>query len=170
MRDFDVDALYAALDEQRRSRGLTWAQVTREINAQFERLPVRPISTSTITDMRRRRVIEGDGVLQVLRWLGRAPEEFVPHRIQRAMTNAALPVVERGKMLRFDAVAIYTALDAQRTGRGMTWTQVARDIGGLSAPSLTRLTRGGRSSFPDIVRIARWLGRPMGSLTRISDR
>jgi hypothetical protein len=170
MTDFDVDALYRALDAQRQARGLTWAQLTREINGQFARLPLRSICTSTITGMRRRRVIEGDGVLQMLRWLGRAPEEFVPHRIQRAMTDAALPSVEPGLILRFDTVAIYTALDTQRSERGMTWTQIARDIGGLSARSLTRLAKGGRTAFPDIARIARWLDRPMGSLTHISDR
>jgi hypothetical protein len=168
MPDFDVDALYAALDEQRRSRGLTWAQLTREINGQFARVPVGLISASTITGMRTRRVIEGDGVLQMLRWLGRAPEAFVPGTEPWTAANAALPVVAQGQILRFDTPAIYAALDAQRTGRGMTWTQVARDIGGCSAASLTRLAGGGRTAFPDIVRIAGWLGRPVASFTRVA--
>ena len=167
MTDFDVDALYGALDAQRQARGLTWAQLTREINGQFVLVPVRLISSSTITGMRKRRVLEGDGVLQMLRWLGRAPEEFVSGREPRAGEPALLPEVERGRILRFDTKAIYAVLDAQRAGRGLTWTQVAREVGGLSAASLTRLAKGGRTAFPDIVRIARWIGRPMGSLTRI---
>jgi hypothetical protein len=167
MTDFDVEALFAALDAQRRARGLSWAQLTREINGQFASIPVRPISSSTITGMRNRRVLEGDSVLQMLRWLGRAPEAFVPGREPRAGESAFLPEVERGRILRFDTKAIYAALDARRAERLLTWTQVASEIGGLRAASLTRLANGGRTVFPDIVRIARWIGRPMGSLTRI---
>jgi hypothetical protein len=167
--DFDVDALYAALDAERQARGLTWTQVARDINRQFERAPVRLISVSTITGMRERRVIEGDGVLQMLRWLGRAPEEFVPGHTRPNRPGTALPVVEQGRILRFDTAAIYATLDARRIERGETWAQVARDIGGLSAAGLTRLARGGRTCFPDIIRVARWLGRPVASLTRIAD-
>jgi hypothetical protein len=165
--DFDVDALYAALDAQRQARGLTWAGLAREINGQFKRAPVRLISVSTIAGMRKRRVIEGDGVLQMLRWLGRAPEEFVPGGARP--TAAALPVVQQGQILRFDTAAIYAKLDARRRERGLTWAQVAREVGGLSGAGLTRLARGGRTAFPDIIRIARWLERPVATLTRISD-
>ena len=76
--DGDVDALFAALDEGRQARGLIRQQLTREINGQFERVPIRLIATSTVTGMRRRRAIAGDGVLQMLRWLSRAPEDVVP--------------------------------------------------------------------------------------------
>ena len=41
MTDFDVDALYAALDARRRARLLTWAQLTREVNGQFALVPIR---------------------------------------------------------------------------------------------------------------------------------
>ena len=166
--DFDIDALYAALDEQRRTLGLTWPQVAREISGQFERVPVRSIATSTITGMRKRRVIEGDGVLQMLRWLGRAPEDFVPGHRQSA-PSAALPHVARGRILRFDVPAIYAAIDARRTQRAMTWAEVAREIGGVSVTGLTRMAKGGRTAFPLIIRIARWLGRPVASLTHIVD-
>jgi hypothetical protein len=164
--DFDVDAMYAALDAQRQACGLTWPQLTREINRQFERVPVRLISVSTITGMRERGTIEGDGVLQMLRWLGRAPEDFVPGH---AEPTAPLPPVEQGRILRFDTASIYAILDARRIERGLTWPQVAREIGGFSVGSLTRLAKGGRTGFPHIVRIARWLGRPVASLTRIAD-
>ena len=165
--EFDVDALYAALDAQRQARGLTWSQLGREINRQIERAPVRLISVSTITGMRERRVIEGDGVLQMLRWLGRAPEEFVPGGAGPAA--APLPVVQQGQILRFDTAAIYAKLDARRRAQGLTWAQVAREVGGLGAAGLSRLAKGGRTSFPDIIRIARWLDVPVATLTHISD-
>ena len=97
--DFDIDALYAALDARRQARGLTWTQLTREISGQFERVPIRSTASSTVTGMRKRQVLEGDGVLQMLRWLGRAPEDFVPGHPQSA-PGTALPQVARGRILR----------------------------------------------------------------------
>jgi hypothetical protein len=76
--DFDVDALYEALDAQRCARAMSWEQAARAISAQFRDAPSRPLAPSTLTGMRGRSVLEGDGVLQMLRWLGRAPESFVP--------------------------------------------------------------------------------------------
>ena len=77
--DFDLAAVCAALDDQRRARGLSWQQVTREINGFFEGVrPARPVSSSTLTAMARRSSVEGNVMLLVLRWLGRTPESFVP--------------------------------------------------------------------------------------------
>ena len=162
--DFDIGALYAALDEQRQSRGLSWQHVMREINALFERTPARPISASTVTGMRKRAVIDGDGVLQMLRWLNQAPECFVPGHQEAAAEN--LPHVGPHQILRFDTKKLHSALDAQRAERGMTWEQVATEIGGFNAAMLTRLSKGGRTGFPHVMRITRWLGRPAACFTR----
>jgi hypothetical protein len=92
--DFDLKALYVALDEQRQARGLTWAQATREINAVGPPAPRHPIATSTITGLRTKTMAEGAGVLQMLRWLCRAPESFVdnlpPGRVSRRHAPDAL--------------------------------------------------------------------------------
>lgn len=47
--DFDVDALYQALDSQRSQRGLTWAQAMRQINDTYRDVDLRPVAASTIT-------------------------------------------------------------------------------------------------------------------------
>jgi hypothetical protein len=52
----------------------------------------------------------------------------------------------------------------------MTWKEVAGEIPGSTAASLTRLAKGGRTGFPDVARIAAWLGCPVASLTRAFDR
>jgi hypothetical protein len=78
-------------------------------------------------------------------------------------------VVQQGQILRFDTAAIYAQLDARRREQRLTWAHVAREVGGLSAAGLTRLANGGRTAFPDVIRIARWLERPVATLTRISD-
>src|SRR5215471_17991835 len=166
-REFDIGALYNALDAERISRGLSWPQVTREINRQFARLPSRPIAISTVSGMLSRRAIEGDSALQMLRWLRRTPESFV--RGFSAADGDALPEGADDRIIRFDTRAIYAALDVQRIGRGMTWKEVAAEIGGMNAPALTRLSKGGRTGFPDVMRIVRWLGRPAASFTYLSN-
>ena len=166
--DFSIEALFAALDAARQSRGISWQQVAREVNAQFERVPSRPLSTSTIVGMRKRRAVEGDGVLQMLRWLGRTPESFTPGL--ESIGDGSLPDVAPHQILRFDVTAIHAALDAQRVERRMTWSQVADEIGGVNAASLTRLSQGGRVGFPGVMRLVRWLRRPAASFTRASDR
>lgn len=47
--EFDVEGLYQALDDQRESRGVTWEQVTRELNELFSDVgAARPIASSTV--------------------------------------------------------------------------------------------------------------------------
>jgi hypothetical protein len=81
-----------------------------------------------------------------------------------------LPPVRPDQILRFDAKGIYAALESRRVERGMTWAEVAGEIGGVSAAGLTRLAKGGRVGFPGVMRIARWLGRPAASFTHAADR
>lgn len=63
---------------------------------------------------------------------------------------------------RFDACALYAALDAQRQSRGMSWRQVALEIG-VSASTLTRTKQGGRMEVDGMLAMVRWLGRPAES-------
>jgi Helix-turn-helix len=156
---FDVRALYLALDAQRQERGMSWQQVAREVG----------VSPSTLTCMQRRRSLEGDGVLQMLRWLGRSPESFIPGP-PASGAGDALPGVEPGYGLRFDAKALFAALNAKRLERSMTWQRVAEEIGGVEAASLTRLARGGRLGFPSVMNMVRWLRRPAGEFTRVCVR
>jgi len=155
--DFDVAALYAAVDAERQARGLSWTDTARVIGS---------ISTSTLKGLRTRRVVEGDGVLQILRWLRRSPESFVPGSVD----GIGLPDPGPGDILRFDTELIYDALNTRRVEQNLTWREVANEIGDSSVASLTRLAKGGRVAFPSVSRIARWLGRPIASLTYVSPR
>lgn len=67
--------------------------------------------------------------------------------------------------IRFDARALYEALDVQRRSRGMSWQEVAREIG-VSASTLTRTRRGGRMEADGMLAMVRWLGRTAESFTR----
>jgi len=67
MRRFDAKALYQALDEQRRSRGLNWSQVANEIG----------VSKGTISRTKGGGRMEVDGMLAMVAWLGVPVERFV---------------------------------------------------------------------------------------------
>ena len=166
--DFDLRALYEALDEQRRSRGLSWKAVASEVNHLRTRL--RPIAVSTITGLAHSKPdVEGDGVLQMLLWLRRTPERFVPDMADPRSDCFCRPQLTTGQILRWDTRALFDALDAQRRSHGLTWTETAQRIPGFTPSMLTHLSRGGRIGFPRVMRLVRWLGQPAATFTRIAE-
>ena len=170
MGDFDLRVLYDALDAQREARGLSWAGVMREITGQTERRVPRSVATSTIRSLATKRVAEADGVLSMLRWLNRAPESFVHGHPQFGAAGFAHPPLQADQCLRFHAQTIYARLDDERRRRGMTWKQVAGELGRFfTTAGLTRLKTGGRVGFPQIMRITAWLSSPAADLMRASD-
>jgi transcriptional regulator with XRE-family HTH domain len=72
-------------------------------------------------------------------------------------------------MIRFDAKALYAALDAQRRARTLTWAQVAAQTG-VSAATITRTRSGGRLEVDDMLAMVRWLGVPVDRFVRESKR
>ena len=168
--DFSLPALYAALDGQRIARGLTWAQAVREINTPFEGGASRPMAASTITSTRTKPRADGDGVLQMIRWLNRSPESFIPEFVPTEAPAFRLPEAAANQVIRFNTRKLYAALNARRTGRGMTWEQVSREIHGTTVSTLTHLARGGRTGFPHVVRMTRWLEQPLATFTQVCSR
>lgn len=65
---------------------------------------------------------------------------------------------------RFNAAALYFALDEERRARRMTWTQVANEVG-VSVATLTRTRLGGRMEVDGMLAMVRWLGRTAESFT-----
>jgi hypothetical protein len=82
--------------------------------------------------------------------------------------EAALPTCGPDMIMRWHTGIIYEALDAQRAARGMTWKQVAGEIGGFNASGLTRLKTPGLVAFPGVMRIFAWLDRPAAAFVRPS--
>lgn len=167
--DFDLAALYAALDEQRRARGLTWTAAVREMSGAFTGVGSRAVAVSTVTGLRMKSVAEGDGVLAMLRWLGRTPESFVPGSPLANAESARLPDV-RPLVLRMDCRALHDALNAARIERGLTWKALSREIRGSTVNTLTGLAVNERTGFPHVMRITGWLGRPLAQFTRAARR
>jgi transcriptional regulator with XRE-family HTH domain len=65
---------------------------------------------------------------------------------------------------RFNAAALYEALDAQRRSRGLSWSEVAKEVG-VSVSTLTRTKLGGRMEVDGMLAMVRWLGRTVESFT-----
>jgi len=168
--EYDLAALHAALEARRNERGMSWKAVAHEVNRADERYSIHPMSPSTISGLKNKRSgVEGDGVLQVLLWLDRTPESFVPGHTGAAHPDARLPRATGNGILRFDVPSIYARLDARRTACGLTWDQVAAEIGGLySAASLRNMRNQQRTAFPHVMRLARWLGCPAAAFTRVA--
>ena len=163
--DFDLRALAAALDEQRKAKGLSWSGVVSEMRGAKD-CKDRSLSASTIKAIGARPVAEADGVLQMLRWLKRPAESFIAG--YRAFESAQSPEVPAGKIPRFDTRSLFVALDSQRIRRRMTWQQVAIETR-WPVSGLKRLSQGGRTAFPAVMRLAAWLNKPAANFIRFAD-
>ena len=157
---FDYKSLFKALDARRGVRKIPWRQVSVETG----------VAVSTLLGTQRGGPMEADGVRAMVAWLGRAPEHFV-----RISLDGHLPApkmrVSVAKRNRFDTTALHSALDRERQSRGLTWNEVASEIGDhVSATMLTRLKRRGRISMDVLVAATGWLGASVESLTYESDR
>ncbi len=161
--EFDVLALFGALDERRVATGLSWSQVAREMWDQSADLNLRradhPISPSTITGMAKRDNTTCQHALFMLRWLGRTPESFLSVAT-RQVAGSALPEAGPDRRLRWDLTSLYEALDAHRRDEALTWQQLARQLR-CTTNQLTGI-RVARYAITMrlAMRIVQWLGRP----------
>jgi len=100
----DGAALYAAMDAQRETRGLSWQEVARQTG----------VAASTLQHTRLNGPMETDGILAMARWLDRPLEDFI--REAEATDKAQSEIA----LFRFNCKALYAALDEQRRARKMT--------------------------------------------------
>lgn len=168
--EFDMSALQAALEAERSARGLSWTTLMTEINEPFKGTPSIPISLSTIRSMHAKRSVTSAVVLQILRWLGRAPESFLTGRQTAPLLDETLPAGGPSRILRFDTGAMHAALNTERVKRGMTWKQVARELPGFTENMLTNLASGPLIGFPRVMMIPQWLGFPAARFVRECSR
>jgi hypothetical protein len=166
--DFDLTALWEALDLQRRMLALSWAEVASSINGSG--FGGTLLSPATLAGLKDKDVAEGDGVLQMLIWLERTPESFVPGFEEADEEAYKLPLPGTHEIVRFDSASIFRAVNAVRTARALSWTEAAHEIGGFTGGMLSRMAAGGRVAFPGVVRIARWVNMPVASFTKVVSR
>src|SRR5215468_10118641 len=131
VKEFDIAAMYAAMEAQRIQRGLSWPQVARALWEQSASLNGQrqdhPISASTLTGIAKRRDCTCQHALFILRWLGSAPEQFVAGLPRNG--DDALPVIGPDRRLRWNLKALYDALNARRGEQGLSWPELAAHLG-----------------------------------------
>jgi DNA-binding XRE family transcriptional regulator len=162
--DFDIDALFEALDTQRISKGLSWAGVAKEMWLMAEELNRsrqndHPLSPSTIVNMSRRGNTTCQHALIFLQWLGRSPESFLCG-VSKNQTGTPVQSSSTDRRPRWDLRMLYAAINIRRQEQSMTWAEVAQAIG-CSPNQLTGLSTARYATNMKLaMRIVQWLERP----------
>jgi hypothetical protein len=94
----------------------------------------------------------------MLRWLGRAPEEFLTGAVVD-VDDTRLPQPGPGSRLRWDLSQLHAALNAQRQERGLAWPELARTLG-CTPNRLTNLRTARQADMGLVMRVTQWLERP----------
>jgi hypothetical protein len=160
--EFDAVALFEAMDAQRVARGLNWREATNQIwdlsAGLNERRRDHPIAASTLTGIAKRRDCTCQHALFILRWLGTAPEQFVPG-IRRDGSDA-LPFAGPDQRLRWNLKALYDALNARRVQQGLSWPEVAAVLQCTAHQLKGIRTARFAIGMKLAMRIVLWLDRP----------
>jgi hypothetical protein len=96
--------------------------------------------------------------LFMLRWLGRGPEEFL---VGPAVDvgDAGLPDAGPDSRLRWDLNQLHTALNQRRQERGLTWSELAQELG-CTPSRLTNLRTARMADLDLTMRVTQWLEKP----------
>jgi hypothetical protein len=159
---FDGAALIRALDDARDRHGLTWNELAGELWQQSAVLNAElrdhGLCPGALVRTARRGTMSCQYALILLRWIGRAPEEFLVGPVVD-VGDARLPVAGADNRLRWDLGQLYAALNEQRTDRGLTWAGLAGEL--ECTPSrLTNLKTARLADMGLVMRVTQWLGQP----------
>lgn len=159
---FDGEALIRALDGQRAEQSLDWTrladvltQQSADLNAQLDDHAMCP---GALVRTARRGTMSCQYALILLRWLGRSPEQFLTGPAVD-IGDTRLPGAGPDQRLRWDLGELYAALNERRRERGLTWAQLAEEIG-CTPNRLTNLRTARLADMDLAMRVTQWLGQP----------
>lgn len=96
--------------------------------------------------------------LIVLRWLARAPEDFLIGPTAD-VGDRRLPDAGPDRRLRWDLPELSVSLDRARVEQGLTWAKLAQSLD-CTASRLTNLRTARLADMDLVMRITQRLGRP----------
>ena len=99
-----------------------------------------------------------DNVPFMLRWLRRAPEDFLTGRVTD-VGDVRLPRAGTESRLRWNLNQVYTALNEERRTCDLTWQQSAHELN-CTPSRLTNLRTARLADMDLAMRITQWLGQP----------
>jgi hypothetical protein len=163
---FDCGALFGALNAQRHERGLDWYALADELWQQSSALNAHrpddhPLCGGAVSRLGTRGTTTCQYALFMLRWLDRAPEDFLTGPVVD-VGDVALPKAGAGSRLRWNLEELHAALNNERRERDLTWAALADELDCTPA----RLTNLKTARFADMdlaMRVTQWLGRPAAS-------
>lgn len=160
---FDCSALIAALDDQRVERGLDWTRLADELWGQSSSLNAKLADHSMcpgalVRIARRADAMSCQYALILLRWIRRAPEDFLTGPVVD-VGDHPLPEAGTDSRLRWDLGEVHAALNEQRCDRELTWAQLAEEL--HCTPNRLTNLRSARLTDMDLaMRVTQWLGQP----------
>lgn len=160
---FDCAALFDALDVRRREQELGWYELADELWEQSADLNVQreadhPLCGGAVQRLRERDATSCQYALFMLRWLDRAPEDFLTGPVVD-VGDVRLPDAGADRRLRWDLSELHAALNEQRTQHGLTWAALAEELDCTPA-RLTNLRTARLADMGLAMRVTQWLGRP----------
>jgi hypothetical protein len=96
--------------------------------------------------------------LTILRWIRRAPEEFLTGPVVD-VGETRLPEVGADSRLRWDLSQVHAALNQRRRERGLTWAQLAEELN-CTPSRLTNLRTARLADMDLTMRVAQSLRQP----------
>lgn len=160
---FDCKALFDALDVQRRDRGMGWYELADELWEQSsdlnaERGTDHPLCGGAVQRLQVRGATSCQYGLFMLRWLQRAPEDFLTGSVVD-VGDVRLPEAGRDSRLRWDLNQLHAALNEQRQQRNLTWAALAEELD-CTASRLTNLRTARLADMDLVMRVTQWLRQP----------
>ncbi len=171
LRGFDGAALIRALDEQRAQRGLNWNTLAEVLTLQSAELNARlgdhNMCSGALMRTAKRGTMSCQYALILLRWLQRAPEDFLVGEVTHE-GGVRLPEAASDQRLRWNLPELHAAVNALRRARGLTWAQLAGELGCTPA-QLTNLRTARLADMELVMRITQWLRRPAADFISPAD-
>ncbi len=160
---FDCSALIDALDAQRADRELGWTALADELWRQSAALNAELADHSLcpgalVRIAQRRNAMTCQYALIILRWISRAPEDFLTGPVVD-VGEVRLPEAGPDRRLRWDLSQVHEALNEQRRDRQLTWAGLADELD-CTPSRLTNLRTARLADMDLTMRIAQWLARP----------
>jgi hypothetical protein len=159
---FDFAAFFAAVDDARRERDMGWYDLAGQLWDQSARLNAErgdhPLCGGAISRLGARGETSCQYALYLLRWLGRAPEEFLAGP-PADVGDVRLPDPGADSRLRWDLAQLHTALNEERQRLRLTWAGLAGQIGCTSS-RLANLRTARMADMELVMRVTQWLRRP----------
>lgn len=159
---FDGDAMIRALDAQRANRGLNWNGLADELHLQSSELNAELAGNcmcpGALVRTAQRGTMSCQYAVILLRWLGRAPEDFL-RQTAVDVGDTRLPTAGPDRRLRWDLPLLHVALDEDRRARDLTWAALARLLG-CNSNRLTNLRTARQADMDLTMRVTQYLKRP----------